>query len=131
MASRTPSAASPINMTSQHDASSASAHAPGLVVQPSGTVDRPPTPERDWDPADTLPDADTYVAVPSSKAVRKRLREEKEILEAAGKRPRLLKRYVLVGLPPLQAPFHNELSPAEQVRHTNYPPPRLADHSPQ
>ncbi|KAL1658389.1 hypothetical protein GGF50DRAFT_92667 [Schizophyllum commune] len=102
-------------MTSQHDASSASAHAPGLVVQPSGTVDRPPTPERDWDPADTLPDADTYVAVPSSKAVRKRLREEKEILEAAGKRPRLLKRYVLVGLPPLQAPFHNELSPAEQV----------------
>ncbi|KAL1711914.1 hypothetical protein EV715DRAFT_268256 [Schizophyllum commune] len=87
----------------------------GLVVLPSGIVDRPPTPEAAWDRADTVPDADTYDAFPSSRAERKRLRDERLSLEAAGKRPRLLKRYILIGLPPLRAPFHDELSPEAQV----------------
>ncbi|KAL1658396.1 hypothetical protein GGF50DRAFT_92657 [Schizophyllum commune] len=87
----------------------------GLVVLPSGIVDRPPTPEAAWDVADTIPDPDTYDAIPSSRAERKRLREERMSLEAAGKRPRLLKRYVLIGLPPLRPPFYNELSPEAQV----------------
>ena len=65
---------------------------------------------------DLVPDADTYVAVPSSKAARKRLLEEKEALEASGKRARLDKRYVLVNLPPLRAPFYYELSPEQRVR---------------
>ncbi|KAL1754392.1 hypothetical protein FB107DRAFT_275841 [Schizophyllum commune] len=89
--------------------------APPLVVQPSGIVARPLTPEHAWDPMDLVPDADTYVAVPSSKAARKRLLEEKEALEASGKRARLDKRYVLVNLPPLRAPFYYELSPEQRV----------------
>lgn len=42
--------------------------------------------------------------------------EEGQEGEGQEKRPRVERRYVLVGLEPLRAPYHNELSPAEQVR---------------
>ncbi|KAI4294734.1 hypothetical protein K525DRAFT_274070, partial [Schizophyllum commune Loenen D] len=110
--------ASAASVRGEEGAASPSALAQGpshLGLAPNGLVMRSGSPVGDQDAplADDEYDAMT-VGWPG---VRKRTPaelEEGQEVDGQEKRPRVERRYILVGLEPLRAPFHNELSPAEQ-----------------
>ncbi|KAI5821515.1 hypothetical protein K523DRAFT_422497, partial [Schizophyllum commune Tattone D] len=85
-----------------------------MQVAPSGLVIRPSTPEGAKHPANVTLADDEYDAMQAGwPGMRKRALEERQAeLE---KRPRVEKRYILMGMEPLRAPYHNELSAAEQA----------------
>ncbi|KAL1749446.1 hypothetical protein FB107DRAFT_280765, partial [Schizophyllum commune] len=110
--------ASAASVRGEEGAASPSAPAQGpshLGLAPNGLVMRSGSPVGDQDAP--LAD-DEYDAMKVGwPGVRKRTPaelEEGQEVDGQEKRPRVERRYILVGLEPLRAPFHNELSPAEK-----------------